>query len=654
MIRVTGVEGTNEYAAGCLIRDALLSYWPKLEETPSDGECVLIACNAKIAGYRIQDYDVVLCAKLREGRRFVPTRPVRTHDGTVVTKQPIAVLNLAVAIEVKSHDASGVQFANGGVLVRYSRNGETKWEGATEKNHAQAHELKQYFLDQQIKLYVRRLLVMQGLPTIPAGIDGTVPSQFGAAQLLTEIASTAAIFAGREPILSSGDSDAIARGLQTSIFREVQASPLDRQRMDRIASKRGLSDEWFQTMGQKLLTLRGRGGTGKTVLLLQAAWRAYDEKGARTLILTYNRALVADMRRIMALMNIPGSAPESGITIDSIMSFIISWIRQLGIVPPHELSNLELYNENCQAAAEYLRSGAITREDIDRIKDAHPDQFSFDLVMADEGQDWPQDEAEIIKLVYGTERIVTADGIDQLLRGQRCDWQRGVPEEGRKLVRLRRCLRMKANLASFANSIARQARIDWSTEPNPEAAGGRIIILRGSYGSHPDIHQKLVTDAKAAGNEVIDFLVCVPFTDVVQHGSVRHSGLGRLLANSGSEIWDATDRDVRRDFARGVNTLRIVQYQSCRGLEGWTVIAEGLDRHWRTCFEHYLNDHDTSDDFFHTPEDAARSDAWHRTLIPLTRSIDTLVITLEYPESDAAKAILTVAQKHKDFAEIMG
>ncbi len=649
MIRIIGIEGSSEYEAGRMIRDALKAYWPKIEETPAAEENVIIACNAKLAGYQVQDFDVVLCAKLRPGRRFAAVRPVRASDNSIVSKQPIAVTNLLVAIEVKDHDPAGVQIANGSVLVRYTR-GQEKWSNATDQNIAQVHALKQYFLDQQISLYVRPLLVMRGLTSIEA--PGAVPGQFTATELLTEIASTAPVYMAREPILSSCNAETIDQVMKASIFIELKPSFLDRQRMDRIVSRRGLSEEWFETMGDKLLTLRGRGGTGKTVLLLQAAWRAYDEDATRTLLLTYNLALVADIRRTMALMNIPGSAPESGITVESVMAFTLAWIKQLAIVDEGELYNLEQYDAHCKAANEYLRSGAVTPKDIQEIKDREPERFSFDFVMADEGQDWPQDEAEILKLLYGTNRLVTADGVDQLLRGQRCDWQKGIPENERKLVRLRRCLRMKSNLAAFANGIAKGGKIAWDTEPNPDGPGGRVIVLQGSYAVNPDFHRKLVAEAKQAGNELIDFLVCVPAADVVTKNGKRGSQLGAALKSMGCEIWDATSRDVRRDFARTTDTLRVVQYQSCRGLEGWTVIAEHLDIHWQQCFDQFMNENGSATDLFKSPEEAAASDAWYRTLIPLTRSIDTLVITLFDPRNVASETIMKAATRYRDFVEL--
>src|SRR5262249_42856258 len=156
----------------------------------------------------------------------------------------------------------------------------------------------------------------------------------------------------------------------------------------------------------------------------------------------------------------------------------------------------------------------------------------------------------------------------------------------------------------FANAIGREAKLSWDTEPNPDAAGGRIVILLGSYATQQEIHAKLVAEARAAGKELIDFFFFVPSSDVFRGGDGPKSGLGRALASQGYNIWDATDRDIRRDFARGIDTLRIVQYASCRGLEGWTVIAESLDRHWQECFQQRLKSGLEGDtDLFRSPED---------------------------------------------------
>ena len=115
------------------------------EDSSAADEFVIIACGSKLAGYRIQDFDVIFCAKLREGRKFVAVRPLRGHDGSLIERLPVSVGNILVAIEVKDHDAARVRIANGNVFVRYLR-GTEKWSNATEQNIEQVHALKEYLI----------------------------------------------------------------------------------------------------------------------------------------------------------------------------------------------------------------------------------------------------------------------------------------------------------------------------------------------------------------------------------------------------------------------------------------------------------------------------------------------------------------------------
>lgn len=50
--------------------------------------------------------------------------------------------------------------------------------------------------------------------------------------------------------------------------------------MDRIV-KSALPDEWLDDLTKKQIVIRGRGGVGKTVILLQMAYRAFDNAGSR-------------------------------------------------------------------------------------------------------------------------------------------------------------------------------------------------------------------------------------------------------------------------------------------------------------------------------------------------------------------------------------
>src|SRR5262249_31016187 len=165
----------------------------------------------------------------------------------------------------------------------------------------------------------------------------------------------------------------------------LEASQLDGRRMDRLANRLGLRDDWFAALGKRQVVLRGRGGTGKTVILLQMACRAFDDANARSLVLTYNQALVADMRRIMALLGLPSNESDGGVRIDSAMAFVGRLLRKFGVVSD-EKSFIEQYDGVCKQLAELFRD--LPSDEVSQLLSDDPDHFRFDYILIDEGQDW--------------------------------------------------------------------------------------------------------------------------------------------------------------------------------------------------------------------------------------------------------------------------
>src|SRR5262249_12784731 len=161
--------------------------------------------------------------------------------------------------------------------------------------------------------------------------------------------------------------------------------------------KAALPEAWLEELGHKQIIVRGRGGVGKTVILLQMAYRAFDRDRRRSLVLTYNKVLVADMRRTMALLGVPRSVEEGGIFVSTVHAFIGQVMHGLGIARKDDDRFLETYEERKQLLLEYFRNGAVSTSDVSDLKNANPTDFLWDVVFVDEGQDWPQDEIEIIR-----------------------------------------------------------------------------------------------------------------------------------------------------------------------------------------------------------------------------------------------------------------
>lgn len=423
MIEIIGDPGTAKYSAAEYIKDALCELWSGLDSSPREEEEVKIRASAKLSGYKVSDIDVVLCARLRPGRRFLPQELLKDLAGNRVVKKPISVSNLVVAIEVKDHSEASVRISGDSVSVQYSRGGPLKWKNATDQNVDQVHSLKDYCHDQGRDFFIHRCLVMRGLGSLR--VAGAVASGFDGTTFLTRMAQVSKVRkAGSGYELSSGTLPDIAGFLREPIFERVIPTSLDRRRMDEITAKYAEEEEIHHLFGQRMLRIRGRGGTGKTVMLLQAAWIQFQESGKRSIVLTYNHALAADISRIMALLGVTSSPEGGGITIRTVMSFMYTWFNRLEVIGEDREYSLESYQSHCQQALELIRGGAASGSDIGAIKDNDPDSFDFDSILVDEGQDWPQVEADLIKLLYTPESICVADGLDQLVRGRATDWER--------------------------------------------------------------------------------------------------------------------------------------------------------------------------------------------------------------------------------------
>ena len=654
MIEIIGEEGTAEYDAAIAVANSFDAMWPGLKNSSISQEHLKIAANVKISGYRISDVDVVVSGVFNRERRFIPKKIINDKTGKpLVKRDPITVQNFVIVIEVKDHTEDGIQVIGDKVSVKYSRGGSTGWKSATDQNIEQVHAIHAYLKDLGHDVYVHRCLFMRGITSLDVG--SVITAGFSGLDFLTSVAHTSRVnYTSKGFTLSSGTGSSILQILNAPIFKTITPSALDRRRMDLIVSNSPESKELLENLGSKMISLRGHGGSGKTVMCLQAAREAYNKNDCRTLVLTYNQALTADIRRLLALLRIPSNAEQGGILVDTVMSFMFSWFYALRLIDSADLV-YESYESLCSSTIELIKAGAVTDDDIKTIVNSAPEKYDFDAIFIDEAQDWPQSEADLIKLLYPVKSICLADGLDQLLRGKRTDWTKNVPDQSRMIIPLKKCLRMKRNLAVFANKTAETGNLNWSISPNDMAGGGKVIILLTDYSHDPTLHAGLVEAAKNKGNSEIDFLFCLPSSQLIKDVNYTKSNRGDCLISQGYEIWNGVDENQRKDFPRSKHQFRLLHYNSCRGLEGWTVILEQADSYWEECFNKRKSEAQSNKEEFSFEDigELASSFAWQKIMIALTRPIDTLVISLKRPNSIFSKAILDIAYKNQEFIELI-
>ncbi len=137
---------------------------------------------------------------------------------------------------------------------------------------------------------------------------------------------------------------------------------------------------------------RGRAGTGKPIDLIKIAIKIVDEKESRVQILTYNRALVSDLRRLFALAELPDMFNDKCISFNTMQSFFYGLIN--GCLYDGKLSGEEFlskYEDLLTEMIDFLKSGSDAKELINSLREDNP-KLNWEYIFIDEAQDWSENE----------------------------------------------------------------------------------------------------------------------------------------------------------------------------------------------------------------------------------------------------------------------
>lgn len=601
----------------CPERDAAEALRQVLMPAKLPGNLLMIV-GAQCLGESVQDIDILLIGSFGRGVTFKGRHgPSRDKD--------VRLVNLCLALEVKDHSSTRVRFDSQRVLVHYAK--QNYWSDATEQVRQQRLSLKHYLDRSGVSPpWIEGAIWLRNyegvIPSSASNVLGSSPSAQDFFALIEGIRAPRAgddgwyiAFAKNETVTAVQKAAAFFRPI-------VTPTKLDRRRLETICRKLISDQKYIDRLGQQLLIFRGRGGSGKTIHLLRLAKDLYDT-GKRVLFLTFNKALVADIRRLLHLIGIQNQGFDRGIHISTAHKYFIQMFTAFGMWDaPAEGSSFpsEKYGRTKSEMLQLLSKETPETMALDpTVRDA-PEVFSWDYVLVDEGQDWPEDERDLLYKCFGPTRCIVADGVDQLIRGEEaCDWATSAIGASKQTVALRRAMRMKSNLCRFIRDFAEEAGGEWDQEVNEEIPGGLVTIIHGEYSR--ELHDRVFAQHKEHGNEPVDALFCVP-PDSLASGSP----LVQRLRDWGFSVWDGTSRDVRDTFPTKTEEHRVVRYESCRGLEGWTVICHSLDRFFDNKRHHAPA---TATELFDTPEQVAHRQAIAWTMIPLTRAIDHLVIHLD-------------------------
>ena len=90
------------------------------------------------------------------------------------------------------------------------------------------------------------------------------------------------------------------------------------------------------------------------------------------------------------------------------------------------------------------------------------------------------------------------------------------------------------------------------------------------------------------------------------------------------------------------------QYDSCRGLEGWVVVCMQFDEFMKYKKDYFKANYKPNPNIIASEDEQLNDFLWMWTMLPFTRAIDTLVITLENPETETGKMLKKIADANPD------
>lgn len=647
-IKVYGSTIDQEYEWGIKLKEKLEND-PKLKSHENE---VHIFPSVQCYGQNPQDIDLVVLGNLNNYSTLIKSKPqcFDEEERTVIIK------NFCIVIEVKKHGIDGIKFEGSHLKVKHGGH----FFSASNQNDKQMYSLRRFFDNKGAQApFVGNIIYLPSISKkqIPPENDimNIIFSDFTISDFWTQSL--------RRFPKKGNDSEIVYQSLHPNIFENelskylkfldnrMKFSRLDRLKIEAICKKEITYQKYKDEFGKKLLIFRGRGGTGKTYRLLNIAKYLYDSYDARILLLTYNKALISDIMRLFAILRIPPYSIDGSIIMKTIHSFFYSLFYKMDLCD--EFNN-DIYYENFSIYKERLNSlldnRIVKKNEFSKLAIEYPDLFKYDYVMIDEGQDWLSDERDIVYKLFEPNNIIIADGMDQLIRSNKpCKWKNSSLCKDSKMISLHKGFRQKTNLTRFIKIFASKLNSEWDVEDSGDQYGGNIIIVEGNYSL--EIHKRLIEQNINDKNENVDMLFCVP----PNYKSIEKSDNGNLSLNEAFvkwnfSVWNGVDKNFRATYPTSLEQLRIVQYDSCRGLEGWICVNVAFDKFYEYKYETYKSEKKGQLDFM--PDEIKKElfvANW--CLIPLTRAMDTIVLHIEDSNSYISKILKEIYNDCPEYIE---
>ena len=648
IVKIIGSDnGGDEYRAAVKLKHILEDGIP----AKAVGEITLHP-NASLAGQGARDIDLMMIGTVSN---YKLPMIVTGREGNMEQKE-VTISSFCTAIEIKSHDISGIKRNMTELLVKY-REG---WHSVTAQSMHQKQSVRRFFsASLNLSPFISNVIWFIGLTagdlnTLLSTGTGKIecaalPATFTVKALMQAIIDSSELCYYRgtcslDALANTCSPDILSRQFERLTIAKQNMGTLTRKRIEQITTKE-ISSNIIIPNGKSMPIYSGRAGTGKTVGLIQTAIRLVEESDARVLILTYNRLLVSDLRRLFSMADLPDMFEPACVHVQTMHSYFFYLIAAAfynGKMDGKVFLNN--YEEELNKLSELLEDDPTPRETLYDLL-GHDPALLWDYCAIDEGQDWSNAEQRLILSLFGQNHIIVADGGLQFVRqAKRCSWKL-VPSH--KTNRLQYCLRQRHNLVMFLNRF--NAEFNYSQQEirdSDKLPGGKVVCCIGIQ-NYLEIIQEELNLLRHAGNMPYDMMIMVP-ASMVSKPERHFKGTSEFIRHN-IKVWDATQEDYRSDYPIESDAVRVMQYDSARGLECWTACCLSFDKFIEEKKGIFRMDESESSILLESEAESLKRHLFNWMMIPLTRAIDTIILHIEHPDSKIATTMRNIAEKCPDY-----
>lgn len=298
------------------------------------------------------------------------------------------------------------------------------------------------------------------------------------------------------------------------------------------------------------------------------------------------------------------------------------------------------------------------------------------IVLVDEGQDCHRLERDILFNVFSSKRlIVSSGGREQLIRhAEVCQWTRseGKAISHRVIKTGNKSYRLKKALSHLNNFISAFYKIDLNLETlESEDVGEVIIDFRGDLEYKPTIIHQFLSKGHINGCTPYESLLILTDTSQFSYADVRedftineHNNIERNTISqhgawrwqeqieSVNPIWNGTVDGKAHNEIPYPGEVRLIHYESCRGLEAWCVACFDIDMF----FDRKAGDEEADTylmDTLLSIDERRKMFAATWLLMATTRAIDTLYLKCISKDSEIGRLLMDFAKQNPKYCRVL-